>query len=254
MSTEKVTDALTKKIGPLPGFVYVIIFVGGYIAYRLYARGGAVTMPVNSGLGTNAVATDSAGVGGSYAPAPIIPQPGGIPSMKTNAQWARVAAQELINAGLNPLTVTSALSKYVSGKALSVEEQAAITKALQLIGQPPEGVLPVNSVPGYADAPRWYVLQPGDTFESLATRFFGDASHANTLAEANADTIGNWLPGQRVFIPSSVSPTYYVLQPGDTFESLALTHYGDASQSWKLAQANNNTIGRWTPGQRVIIP
>lgn len=266
LSTGKMGNALTKKIGPLPGYMYVLIVILAYLLYRWY--NSRQTSPMVAGYGLNSnetLATDPVSYGGGAA---VVEQSGGNVSMQTNAQWARTAAQTLINLGVDASLATTAISKYLNGQHLSYEEKQAVDKALTTLGQPPEGVIPVDAdsaptVPQIPQTPapapiangRWYTLQPGDTFESLATRYFGAADKASVLQQANVDTIGNWTAGQSVWIPGTTAAVHwYILQPGDTFESLATRFYGTADKASILADANKRTIGKWTAGQRVIIP
>ncbi len=212
--------ALTKKIGPLPGYIWVVGIVGLYAVYRLWSRRGSGVIPTGIGLDPTHLATDA-----SMLPSPSLPasaSPSGIPGSQTNAQWARQAAQELIAQGVDPVEVENALSNYLNGKDLTAAQKAIVSKALQEIGSPPEGVLTVSAPatptpapvpapaekgwPGYSSgAPepptRWYVLQPGDTFESLAQRFYGNAALGSFLGAVNQGTRGNWTPGNRVWIP-----------------------------------------------------
>lgn len=79
---------------------------------------------------------------------PVGLNPQGIPGPVTNIQWARLVADQLIAKGDDPTLVTNALTKYLNGATLNNQEQAVINLALQTLGQPPEGVVPIQIVTG----------------------------------------------------------------------------------------------------------
>ena len=86
--------------------------------------------------------------------------PGNLPAPISNAQWVRLVSDELLSRGADPALVSNALYKYLAGQTLTDAEQAVINRALQLIGLPPDGILPVNPVqpPAPPPAPKPYVL------------------------------------------------------------------------------------------------
>ncbi len=229
-------SALTKKIGPLPGYAYVMAFVGIYAVYYIWQKKTAAPA---SAVMPETMSMDPSSIGGA-ASAGIIQTPNGTPPVTTNAQWARVAAMELVNSGDDPLSVDAALSDYLNGKALSPTEQQIVAKALQLIGQPPEGVIapvitptpmptlpapsaptmphpapaPPATQPAPAPAPRTYVVQHGDTLWGIASRLYANPLKWTTIYNANKGLIdstaaqhgqpggGHWIyPGESLIIP-----------------------------------------------------
>ncbi len=64
----------------------------------------------------------------------------------TNAQWSRYIADTFLSKGDDPTIVTNALTKYLKGAYLTVEERAVINRALDLM-VPPEGLLAINTTP-----------------------------------------------------------------------------------------------------------
>lgn len=159
-SPKAVTGALTKKIGPLPGFVWVLLIVGAaYAVYYWRSRGaGSGPAPADPALvGDNpgSVGFSSAGPmpGTNGNPGVTDTLPVGRPATTTNGQWASLAGNALIASGkYDPATVQNALSKYLNGGALTAAEQAIINIAVRDYQLPPEGVLPVKSAPAPAPA------------------------------------------------------------------------------------------------------
>jgi hypothetical protein len=147
-----VGNALTKKIGPLPGFVWVLLIVG--IAYGVYfwRKRGAGTQGEITAAGDDPTAFgfSSAGPapGTNGNPGVTDTLPVGHPAATTNAMWASLAGNALIATGkYDPGTVSNALSKYLSGGTLSAAEQAIVNIAVRDYQLPPEGILPVKSAP-----------------------------------------------------------------------------------------------------------
>lgn len=116
----------------------------------------------------------------------------GLPGPVTNAQWSRLAADNLMSKGADPSLVSNALAKYLQGQQISAAEQAIVNMALSMFGSPPEGLIIVNPSPntppgtsdpqgdGGLEQQTWfgrsvpytaYVTQPGDTWLSIYNRF-----------------------------------------------------------------------------------
>ena len=84
-----------------------------------------------------------------------------------------------------------------------------------------------------ADRPVVYRVRQGDTLELIAAEFYGDRSKAMFIVTENKLTRPRPLkPGERLRIPVSHEIT---TSPGDTFESLAMTHLGSAKRGAFLA-------------------
>lgn len=160
-----------KKIGPLPVWAWGAIIGGAlYFVWRRKAKAAAAaaTTTVDNGAGavdpsaTDATALDTTGTDqwdpnsalDSYLGAdptnpayPVGSTSQGVPAPVTNAQWARLSADDLIGKGDDPSLVQTALAKYISGGALSVAEKAIVDAALIAFGSPPEGVQAVTTTP-----------------------------------------------------------------------------------------------------------
>ena len=81
--------------------------------------------------------------------------------------------------------------------------------------------------------PVTYRVRQGDTLELIAAEFYGDRNKAMFIVTENKLTRPRPLrPGERLRIPVSHEIT---TSPGDTFESLAMTHLGSARRGAFLA-------------------
>lgn len=147
-------SALTRKIGPLPGYAWVVIVVAIYYLYRkFYGGGGTAT---NTPVGTSDATPGSTGYstspvdyggGAGYASGGMLTSPGsGVSAAQDNASWGKQAAGALIASGANPGLVNNAINDYLNGNPLSAQEQQIINQALSQFGEPPNGVLPVLAV------------------------------------------------------------------------------------------------------------
>lgn len=123
---------------------------------------------------------------------------------------------------------------------------------------PPNYLIKVGQVliiPGAPVSAEVYVVKPGDTLYSIASRY-GVAWQ--TLASVNRILNPSLLQvGQRLIIPSGATPPppgakTHIVKPGETLYRIALM-YGKTVQEIALANnlANVNII---YPGQQLIIP
>ena len=134
--------------------------------------------------------------------------------------------------------------------------------------------------------PSTYTIKPGDTFSSLASRFYGKETYWLAIEAANPDVKPNRMkPGDVIKLPArdtvvaangstdgadansdvtetvtatATSSGVHVVQPGDTLSSIAHTHYGRSSL-WRVifeanASALNNNPNRLRTGQKLTIP
>lgn len=144
------SNALTKKIGPLPGWAWVaIIVVGAYGVYWYRNRNistvtttpladasvgdstGADTTgdPTYGGSGTTTL-TNSGSTGSAYA---------------SNGAWGIAAINYLIGQGDSPIDASNAINDYLNGVDIKGNATYAqlIAAAISGIGAPPEGALPI---------------------------------------------------------------------------------------------------------------
>ncbi len=96
------------------------------------------------------------------------------------------------------------------------------------------------------------VIQPGDTWPTLAKRYLGATHRADMLALANGSN--PWVApeiGTRVLVPYNLA----ILGSGDdTVLSLAQKYLGDPRKAWALTRYNNLKGGRIEKGRVILIP
>jgi hypothetical protein len=100
-----------------------------------------------------------------------------------------------------------------------------------------------------------HLVEPGDTLAGIAQRYYGRIQQERILVAANRlDLQGGMrlVPGMRIEVPTI---TYYVVEKGDTWATLAQRFLGDIRRADVLSAANRSYP--WlTPdaGARIIIP
>ena len=260
---ERIGNAFTNKIGPFPGYVYIIIVAGA--AYALYfwrKRNGTLPQPAQA---TGTVATTGTGdVGFTSAPAQTqADYSGATATTFGNAEWARNATNGIVAAGGNGAAVSDALADYLTGNPLSDAQQAIVSQAISMFGAPPEGVIPITdqSAPAGVKSVGYKVVS-GDSLTSIAQQFYGDSGRWKDIFAANStllkgDPLGGLHGGQTLVLPgegllNTPGPAIvstpipagnkYTIQFGDTLVQLAARFYGDGSQWQKIYNANRALI------------
>jgi len=259
---ENVGNAFTKKIGPLPGFVWVLVIVGAAYAVYLWRKRGQAS----TGTGSAALATpvaDSTGFS-SAGPAPgtnnysgaVQTFPVGQPAVSTNAMWAKSVTDFLVGTGhYSGTDVSNALAKYLGGTPLSDAEKAIVDTAVKQFQTPPEGIVQTApNVPlqkryvkflSFSDDPTLYGVtadghQEGITYAQWAALGFPGYEKINA-SSGQAHGSGAGAPANH----------RYTLVTGDNPASLAAKFYGTADAS-KILAANPGAAFR--PGDVVTIP
>ena len=115
---------LTEKLGPLPGYAWVLLGVGGVYWYRKKRPSMSVTS--TNAAAPIATSTDSAG---AYDPN----------AANNNAQWGSKAAQNLYSSSAySPSDITDAINAYLNGSSLTSNQQGIIAAAVAGLGNPPD--------------------------------------------------------------------------------------------------------------------
>lgn len=169
---------LGEKLGPLPVWVWGVglgvTITGARWAIDKHKAAAAPPPAADSTdagtpAGTGAGVTGGSGViPGAGSPVAVgslgVPNPGGwnVPADQvagtpttrsgptTNAEWQTLAVEALTADGYPPLTVETAISKYLAGNPTTVAEQALISQAFRHTGRPPEGAPVVTTAPDVA--------------------------------------------------------------------------------------------------------
>jgi len=160
-------DFLTKKVGPLPMFVWL---GAGLVIYLYFQRKQAKTTPA---AGANQQ-TDPAGNVGSIDPATgyVYGTPEdtaalaaqnsgnssdtgssgssgstGSPKYADNNAWGIAAVNYLVGLGIDATTANQAIELYLSSQPLSTSQQGDVNLAIQALGPPPTLPGPVTGNP-----------------------------------------------------------------------------------------------------------
>lgn len=150
---------------------------------------------------------------------------------------------------------------------------AAGVRAGPLAPPPPvvrdSGVIPPTFKP--------YVVQPGDSAQSISRKLYGTAEHWRRIAQANPFVDFMHLkPGMEILTPvdpknvqgvpakpaapprDADGSKEHVVQPGDTLSGIAKKHYGRSGDWPRILDANREVLGddagNLRPGMRLRIP
>lgn len=150
-AASKAGSIASKKIGPLPAGVWLIVLGGTIvIVYAVNSRGGGkstgATLAVADDGTTGADTQSGIGAGGwSYsAPAPVTPAK----TFDTNEEWGRAAIQFLIGQGYDAALADIAIRRYLGGLDISAQQRPLITAAIAGLGPVPNQLGPINELPG----------------------------------------------------------------------------------------------------------
>lgn len=163
------SSALTRKVGPLTVQAWLIVIgVGGALGLVIRRFGSSsssapqlLTEPsTDSGSGAPSGGWTAAGPNAGAAPGsgigtPPDPRTSNPYTAATNMEWQRIATERLVAAGygLDPLSVSNALTRYLQGDPLDPAQAAIVTQALRAAGTPPEYVPAIVLAPSTAPAP-----------------------------------------------------------------------------------------------------
>lgn len=235
---------LTKKAGPLPVYLYVVIVVAGLYIYKAYKNRATGTASLNTSASPVTDPTVGSGSGATILPngTGTVNQAG---ASETNAQWANRVANGLATSAFSPATVSQALNDYLAGNQLSPAEQAVITQAVLEFGYPPQGVLPILSKP---------VTPPVATPAPVVSKPIPQPVK-NPVAAKKPIPVK---PSPPKVAPKPVVASHiYTVHAGDNLTLISEHFYGNASGVSKIFAANRNQISNPNliyPGQRLVIP
>lgn len=98
----------------------------------------------------------------------------------------------------------------------------------------------------------YHHVQPGENWQRLSTRFYGEARRAFVLIEANRGSSGSQPDsGAEILVPY---PLRHVAEQGDTMTRLATLYYGNSDHSRRLRRFNDVRTNGLTRGQMVLVP
>jgi len=154
-----------------------------------------------------------------------VPQPS---TADTDQKWSLRAQDWLRLNGVTPELATAAITKYLNEEPLNETERAAVNRAIQEFGYPPESTPNAPSAPnpnpetGYkgpatkqGTPPLTHVVKgtSDDSVTELSRLYYGSDSpdHINRIKSAtqNLTNPGPYRVGSRVTIPKYADPKYY---------------------------------------------
>lgn len=92
-----------------------------------------------------------------------------------------------------------------------------------------------------------YIVQPNDSWWSIAANKMGDGTKMHQLAEFNNKTVNTMLhPNDILRIPCKNTPKYenYVVKPNDSWWSISAAKLGSGTKMNELARINKTTVKR----------
>lgn len=180
-------------------------------------------------------------------PAQTVPPPGGSSSGSTQTTYVVRAGDDLKSIAARYGTtwqILAAVNGIINPNVIYPGQRLIIAYSMPTV--------PSNPPP--TSGGTIYVVQNGDTLQTIAARF---GTTAQAIAAANNLPNVNYIQaGMRLTIPSAPSapaqPRYYTVQSGDTLFRIAL-NYGVTVQA--IMTANNlSSANLIYAGQRLLIP
>lgn len=163
-----------------------------------------------------------------------------------------------------------------------VEVPAPKVEPARPIGPEPAASRPGVVAPEFID----YTVQPGDTFASIARRFYGSSGKAELIARANplvdptrikngrvlkipkdpsniqgkpisVPPPGSAAPGSPPASASEAGARRHTVEKGETLTSISRKYYGTIRRTDVILKANRNVLSKpedLRPGQTLVIP
>jgi LysM repeat protein len=196
----------TKKVGPLPLIVWVLLLGGAYLYLKKKGSTSSSSAPIDSVTGyptgsaqdqSALAAENAAGSGGSAGSTTSGSTTAG--QYADNNAWSRAAINFLVGVGIDPVEANSAITQYVSSQTLTTQQQADVNLAIQGIGGPPDPPTPGNAPPPvvtppspgpvYATNPPSGLAVSGKTSSTLSVKW-------NASSNATGYTVTYWSGNQ----------------------------------------------------------
>jgi LysM repeat protein len=211
MDGGEATEAFTKKIGPLPGYVWVIGVAG--IAWLIYLRKGKASATAAAApAGADAVFPSAYGNAPGTNDSTGLVQAGAMgTSTPTDTSWAKMVTDSLITAGGDPTSVSNAITTWLSGGVLDSSQQAIVNTVQRQYGTPPEGVVPVNTQQASSYTGHSVQVQAGDTLNGILNKYYKNENPTQaSLAAARISAANN--------LQWNAATDSYDLKPGQTLK------------------------------------
>ena len=136
------------------------------------------------------------------------------------------------------------------------------------------GARPSNAVSAPPPQPLTYIVEPGDTFTSIAAKLYGDERFWVDIAQANPTVDPTrlridqvlQLPSREAVARATTAPSTndragevrYTVRPGDSLSSIAQQYYGDPNAWRTIFNANREVMGNnpdaIEAGKILVVP
>lgn len=241
-------DFLTRKLGPFPVGIWLVILAGG-LGIGLYSRRTTFTA-----RGTNTaedISTTTAGgtMQGGNAGAPSSqPAAGGVnglglPILGTNEEWYVWAYSQLVARGFSAGGAADALTMYLQGQALTEQQQRIVDSALQYAGPTPQLLPPVARTPVTPVAPNTPTKPSNPSTQNpsvpVATVINNTPAPVAKVSQTQApyaSIIERLSPQQAVQVPNPIAGDKSAVVVGRTSDGNAYIYGGSQSQATSLVQ------------------
>jgi len=131
-------SALSKKVGPLPLGMWIVIGGGGFVVY--YVMKSKSTSSATPQV--SAADAVGAGAGGWIATTPTTTTT--TTAYGTNDQWGQAAISYLIGQNYDAGLSDAAIRNYLGGLQVSIQQQPLVDAALKQLGEPPQLLNPIT--------------------------------------------------------------------------------------------------------------
>lgn len=265
---EGAANAVTKKIGPLPGWAWVLVVAGGAWGFKLYRShsiGSAGFQSSPTPLSTDpsvapggfpaGTGNAGGGIGFGGGTGAVTGQAFGSPAVTSNAQWVKSTTDQMVAAGSDASTVANALTTYISGGKLDANGQSIVNQAITHYGAPPQGVLPVQTdatVPLNRKYVR-FIHHAGDA------TLYGVTPEGQEIGVSYGEWAALGFPAYTEAAAHDVGAAnvnqahIYVVKDRDTLESIATRFYGSPDTT-KIRSANPGIGNPPGIGSAIYVP
>lgn len=241
-ASKGLSETLTRKVGPLPVWVWLVAAGGIWWYFQRQQSAGAKASAVPNqqtdpagNIGsidpatgyvygtpedTAALTANNAGTGGTGSAGQNATTGG--QAYADNNTWGIAAVNYLVGLGIDPTTANQAITLYLSSQPLTSAQQGDVNLAIQSLGAPPSLPGPVSSNPGP-------VTTPGG---KPATAGQATVSGGHVVSRSNNEAVVAWTghsavkykayiegPGYPPKVPSTAGTT-----PQASFKGLQAGH------------------------------
>lgn len=287
---EGLQEFMTRKVGPFPVIVYLVLFVGvWYYIERKKSSSSSSSTTSTTGTTTSNYGTDPAGntgvidpqtgyVEGTTEDTAALQQLDSSTSSSTtysdNAAWATAAINYLVGLGEDATAANTAIENYLQSQTLTTAQQAMVNSAILALGSPPDPptaststtvVAPPGGATTYATNPPTGLTVAAQTASSVTLKW-NAATNATgysvtvtpTGSNGTAQTVTTTTPAAT--IGGLAAQTSYSVKvqatPADSGAAQATTSF---TTTYGVTGPTGNPVASGgqsalTPGQVISVP